>query len=113
MSHAAAAPARPDPAPAPAPAAAPAAASSALIDLVQTAERLYIQLVASAVVIGENSAKMPVNAKSLANMSFELSKAFHEVELGRRAKVVLTEATFDANMCDFDAWNTEATNKSA
>jgi len=105
MSHAAAAPARP--APAAAPAAAPAVESPA--PLIQTAERLFIQLVAGAVVIGENSAKLPVDAKSLANMSFELSKAFHEVEVSRRAKVVLTEATFDASMCDFDAWDSAAT----
>jgi len=105
MSHAAAAPARP--APAAVQAGAPAVESRA--PLIQTAERLFIELVAGAVVIGENSAKLPVDAKSLANMSFELAKAFHEVELSRRAKVVLTEATFDANMCDFDAWDSAAT----
>ncbi len=109
MSHAAAAPARPAPA-----AAAPPTPVVAAVDLViQTAERLYVELVSGAVVIGQNSAKLPVDAKSLANMSFELAKAFHEVEVSRRAKVVLTEATFDANMCDFDAWNTTATTKPA
>ena len=104
MSTAAAAPARP------APAAAPvASAGSSANPVVATAERLYIQLIAGAVVIGENSAKLPVDAKSLAKMSLDLAKAFHDVELSLREKPVLTTATFDANMCDFDAWNTAAT----
>ena len=103
MSNAAAAPARPAPAPA-APAAAPV---NPVAPAINTAERLFIELVARAMVLGDNTAKLPVDVKSLANLSFELSKAFHEVEVSRRAKVVLTEATFDANMCDFDAWNTE------
>lgn len=105
---AAAAPARPAPAAAPA-----AAAGDAVNPVVATAERLFIQLVAGSVVIGDNAAKMPVDAKSLAKMSLDLAKTFHEVEHSLREKPVLTTATFDANMCDFDAWNTAATTPKA
>jgi hypothetical protein len=52
---------------------------------------------------------MPVDARSLAKMSLDLAKAFHDVEISLREKPVLTTATFDANMCDFDAWNSAAT----
>ncbi|MCA2998338.1 MAG: hypothetical protein ING75_07005 [Rhodocyclaceae bacterium] len=94
----------------PAPAAAPAAASGGPVNpVVTTAERLYIQLVSGSVVISDNSAKMPVDARSLAKMSLDLAKAFHDVEISLREKPVLTTATFDANMCDFDAWNSAAT----
>ena len=81
--------------------------------IVATAERLFIELVSAAMVIAENSAKLPVDAKSLANLSFELSKAFHEVEASRREKPVLTTATFDANLCDFDARTTAASTPTA
>jgi hypothetical protein len=104
MSHAAA---PPPPAAAPA-AAAPAPSAQIQSPLIDTAERLYIQMVAGAVQIGEGTAKLPVDAKSLAKMSFELSQAFHDVEVSRRVKPVLTTATFDANMCDFDAWSAPA-----
>ena len=104
---AAAAPARP------APATAPAAAGASVNPVVATAERLFIQLVAGSVVIGDNAAKMPVDAKSLAKMSLDLAKTFHDVEHSLREKPVLTTATFDANMCDFDAWNTAATTPKA
>ena len=57
--------------------------------IVATAERLFIELVSGALVIAENSAKLPVDAKSLANLSFELSKAFHEVEASRRKAALL------------------------
>jgi capsular polysaccharide biosynthesis protein len=98
----------------PAPAAAPAAAAGDAVNpVVATAERLFIQLVAGSVVIGDNAAKMPVDAKSLAKMSLDLAKTFHDVEHSLREKPVLTTATFDANMCDFDAWNTAATTPKA
>ncbi len=101
MSHAAAAPAPP-------PSPATATATVAVVDPVTvTAERLYIELASGAVVIKDNTVTFPVDAKGLAKLSFELSKAFHEVELGGRAKVVQTVANFDANMCDFDAWSTK------
>jgi hypothetical protein len=106
MSHAAA-PARPAPAAAPAKSGGPEKESTD--PTVLTAERLFVELASRALIIGDNSAKLPVDAKSLANLSFELAKAFHEIEVGRREKPVLTTATFDANMCDFDAWNTAAT----
>jgi hypothetical protein len=101
---AAAAPARPAPAAAPAP-----VGSGPVNPVVATAERLFIQLVSGSVVISDNSAKMPVDARSLAKMSLDLAKAFHDVEISLREKPVLTTATFDANMCDFDAWNSAAT----
>jgi hypothetical protein len=101
---AAAAPARP----APAAAAAPVGGGP-VNPVVATAERLFIQLVSGSVVISDNSAKMPVDARSLAKMSLDLAKAFHDVEISLREKPVLTTATFDANMCDFDAWNSAAT----
>jgi hypothetical protein len=108
MSHAAAAPARPAPA-----AGGDAAPAKPGDPVVMTAERLFIELASGAMVIADNNAKVPVDAKSLANLSFELSKAFHEVEVSRREKPVLTTATFDANMCDFDAWTSAASTPKA
>jgi hypothetical protein len=96
--------------PPPPPAAAPAPVGGGPVNpVVATAERLFIQLVSGSVVISDNSAKMPVDARSLAKMSLDLAKAFHDVEISLREKPVLTTATFDANMCDFDAWNSAAT----
>ncbi len=100
MSHAAAAPVAPA-------TAAPVAAATVVDPVAVTAERLFIQLASGGVVISNNAATLPVDAKSLAKLSFELSKAFHEVELAGRAKVVQTVANFDANMCDFDAWSSK------
>ena len=103
MSHAAAAPAAPA-SPAPAAAFTAAVVTNPITD---TAERLFIRLASGAVVVSNNAVTLPVDAKNLAKLSFELSKAFHEVELSGRAKVVQTVANFDANMCDFDAWSTK------
>lgn len=102
MSHAAAAAAPTAPAN-----AAPVAATTVVDPVAVTAERLFIELASGGVVISNNAATLPVDAKSLAKLSFELSKAFHEVELAGRAKVVQTVANFDANMCDFDAWSSK------
>lgn len=96
---AAAAPARPA---SPAPAAAAGVMANPVND---TAERLFIQLAGGATVIANNTATLPIDAKTLAQMCFELSRAFHEVEMSKRAKVEHTVANFDANLCDFDAWS--------
>lgn len=103
MSAAAATAAPPRPA-----TAAPAAAAAAPVNpLADTAEKIFIQMASSATVIANNTATLPMDAKNLAQLCFELSKAFHEVEISRRAKVEQTVANFDANMCDFDAWSTK------
>ncbi len=103
MSAAAATAAPPPPPPAP-----PAAAAAAPVNpLADTAEKIFIQMASSATVIANNTATLPMDAKNLAQLCFELSKAFHEVEISRRTKVEQTVANFDANMCDFDAWSTK------
>lgn len=99
MSHATA-PARP----APPAASAPAAAGTLVNPVNDTAERLYIQLVAKAAVVNGNTTSVPVDATVLAKLCFDLSNKFHEVEVSKRAKVEHTVANFDANLCDFDAW---------
>lgn len=104
MSHAAAAPVAPTNS---APAATAATAAPVIDPVTVTAEKLFIALAGGGVVISNNAATLPVDAKNLAKLSFELSKAFHEVELAGRAKVVQTVANFDANMCDFDAWSSK------
>lgn len=106
MSAAAATAAPPRPATA-APAAAAPAAAAPVNPLADTAEKIFIQMASSATVIANNTATLPMDAKNLAQLCFELSKAFHEVEISRRAKVEQTVANFDANMCDFDAWSTK------
>ncbi len=101
MSSAAAAPARP------APASAPAAAGAIVNPVNDTAERLYIELIAKAAVANGNTTSVPVDATALAKLCFDLSNTFHQVEISKRAKVEHTVANFDANLCDFDAWSTK------
>ena len=98
-------------APAPTRPAAPAATAQPEVPMTEaelvasTAERIYIQLVSTAVVFGDNSAKMSATPDNLAKVSFDLSQAFHKALNSRKVVVAPTVANFDANMCDFDAWS--------
>ena len=104
MSHAA--PAKAAPAATPSPAPEPPAADVVVL----TAERLFVELASKAVVFADSNARIGAKPENLATLCFELSKAFHAVEVSRRVKAAPTGATIDVSMCDFDGWAAAAKN---
>jgi len=68
------------------------------------AEKLYVQLMGSNVVLAEGSVKTTVSAENLAKLSFMMAETFLKVQDELNAENLPKDPTFKLGAADIAAW---------